>query len=113
MLNLDQIKEAHGPRTLELDVPEWGGKVLARRLSASDYIVLTDGHPGEVSGEKAFDYMVEVVERSLVNDDGSRLIDDEHRYLLGDSPALVTRLAKQLLAFNRLNEPPKNSGGTP
>jgi hypothetical protein len=116
MLTLDEIKEAHGPSFAEFDVPEWSKKhddagnlivekVKARRLHAVEYLQFTGNTPGESDArEVTVDQMVTVIQLSLINEDGSQLIDDDHLYLLRDNPLLTGRLGNELMAFNRLTE---------
>lgn len=111
---LEQAKQAHGARTIELEVPEWTPegaevvKVTFRRLTAPDYVQLNTEFPGELSGIQVYQYMLRLQQLTAINEDGSPLLDDDHLYLLSDYPALVTRLGKQLIQFNGMGGRLKN-----
>lgn len=119
---IEQIRKAHGPRFLELKIPEWAaGKangsvpvVLAKRLSAPDYILFQETVGNTEDKEAVFDAMVMVVQVSFINPDGTQLIGDDDLYLLTDHPNLVTRVGAELMRFNGLSKrTAKNSASTP
>jgi hypothetical protein len=112
MLDIEAIKKAHGPKFFEIDVPEWGGTVLAKRISAPEYIELQSAPQGD-STQETFDYLLRLVRMLLVKEDGSALIDDDNVYLLADNPSVVARLGGELIARNGLGTEPKNSESTP
>lgn len=70
-LTREQILASRRDRKpVRLEVPEWGGDVLIRVLSAEEQIELTDGVP-----EKEVPALVLV--HCLVDEDGARLFADE------------------------------------
>ena len=116
---LEKIRKAHGPKTFTVEIPEWSEndeplQVPARRFGAQDYIELSNRKPEEDEDRETFECMVFVIQRSLINEDGSQLLDDDDLYLLRDNPTLVARVGKELFERNKLGKDrPKNSASSP
>ncbi len=119
---IEQIRKAHGPRFLELKIPEWAsakanGSVplaLAKRLGAPDYILFQETVGDAKDKATVFNAMVKIIQASFINPDGTQLIGDDDLYLLTDHPTLVTRVGAELLLFNGLSKrTAKNSARTP
>lgn len=113
MLTIDQIRAAHGPEHWTLDVPEWGGQVLAKRLTAQDYIALSKEREELAErDDRNFIYMRKLLGLCLVNEDGSPLFANGDGKILDDSPLLVTRLGRELMQRNGiLRDEEKNGRG--
>jgi hypothetical protein len=111
MLTIEDIKAKHGPSQFTISIPEWGGDVLAKRLTGPDYIALNrDTGDGE---RDRLAYMIEVIDRSLINEDGSPLFTEETRNLLVESPLIVSRVGLDILRRNGLlSDKEKNSVGS-
>jgi len=74
-LTREQIVAAIEARASEFtphDVPEWGGTVLIRRLSAADA-----DRSGMTSDQKTPDLVARVIAISLVDDDGTPLFTED------------------------------------
>jgi hypothetical protein len=112
MLTIEQIREAQGPSFWMVPVPEWGGEVRARRLTAQDYLRFAE-FPVSTQEER-FQRLIELIRMLLTNDDGSPLMRDEDAYLLTEAPTLATRLGLELMRLNGLirDDAKKNSPGT-
>ena len=109
MLTIDQIKAAHGPKHFTIDVPEWGGEVLARRLSAADYMDLFESKEKDQDEERSnIALMTDIVRRSLINEDGSPMLTDDNMFVLTDSPFLLTRLGRRIIDLNGMEGSAKN-----
>jgi hypothetical protein len=77
-LTREQILAARRDRKPHrFEVPEWGGDVFIRVLSAKDQMVLSDGVDPKETPVKVLCY-------SLVNEDGERLFSDEDFEALAD-----------------------------
>lgn len=102
MLTLEQIKEKHGASRFNVPIPEWGGDALARRLEVPDLLALHEAPATTDKRQRDSEYLIQVIKLSLINDDGSQLIDAEHEYLLRESPMLVARIGQELVERNNL-----------
>lgn len=76
-------------KTIDIEVPEWGGTVRLRMLTASERFAVNDA--ANASGE--FDpsvFQTVLIERTAVNEDGSPLFDK------GDSAALGAKCSSAI-----------------
>jgi hypothetical protein len=102
MLTIEDIKAKHGPSRFPISVPEWGGEILIKRLTGPDYIALNrDAGEGE---RDRLAYMIDVIARSAINEDGSPLFAAENREVLVESPLLVSKIGLEILKRNGLIE---------
>jgi hypothetical protein len=68
-LTRDQILAAQDLKTEDVPVPEWGGTVRLREMSAADIQDWLDGK----SGDAGADAMASLLAASIVGEDGARL----------------------------------------
>lgn len=102
LLSKEQILKADDLEVLTLEVPEWGGNVAMRALSASERIKWEqDVFPnGVVDTEK---FLTALVARSLIDNEGKRLFtDDEFSALSGKNPAVLGRLREAAAKLNKM-----------
>lgn len=98
-LSKDEILAAITARKADvsvIDVPEWGGSIAVRRMSAGDF---------ERSGldTKAQGAMSKVVAFCLVNDEGDRLFSDDDAKALEDIDIeTMTRVFAEVMRVNGL-----------
>ncbi len=115
-LTTDELRAKQLPSTLEISAPELGEGVtlLAKRLGVNEYIALN--HKEEWPDEqKTFRYFLRIVRLSLINPDGSPLLDDalEKQLTEGrENIGLVNRIGQELLAFNFPNGGSKKNSMT-
>lgn len=106
LLSREQILTSRPWPTEELEVPEWGGSVRVKALSASEMdafnasIVQTRGKNVEVN---RLNYRAKLVAKCLVNGDGKTPLftEDADIVILGAQPSFV--LDRILVVINRLN----------
>jgi hypothetical protein len=78
-------------------VPEWGGDVFIRVLSASDQMALSD-----ISEQK--DMPITVLLHSLVSEDGARLFaDDDFQELAKEAFPVILRVFSEAAHLNGLS----------
>lgn len=73
-------------KPVRLEVPEWGGDVFVRVLSAKDQVALSDGaEPAEMP--------VRILLHCLVNEDGTRIFEDaDYEALAGEDFPVIMRV---------------------
>ncbi len=104
-LTKDQILAARPWPSVEVEVPEWGGSVRVRALSATEMdafnasIVRTKGNNVEVNRQN---FRAKYVAKCVVDGDGKTpMFTDEDLHVLGLQPA--SALDRILEAANKLN----------
>lgn len=116
ILTKDQILQANDIRTEEVDVPEWGGKVIVRTMSGAERDQLEASvitKPGERNLENL---RAKIVALSVVDENGNRLFSLENvRELTKKSARALDRVfavAQRLSGFRPkdVEELTKNSG---
>lgn len=86
MLTRDQIMAARDFETRTVEVPEWGGAVTLRSLSAKD----RDNFESELSlTQDLRNLRARLVVKALVDDEGVRLFKDEDADDLGEKSSQV------------------------
>lgn len=118
-LTRDQIRGT-ARRLLSVAVPEWGGDVLLRRLSARARMLLNHDFAGqELIGETALRYLARLVTETAIDEHGDPLFAaDEVEELLADDWSILDRIAAAAIKHNKLNaeivqDAKKNSSETP
>ena len=97
-LNAEQILAAQDIPSETIDVPEWGGKVVVRGLSAAekdayDRAIVQVDSKGNTTIGRLDNIRALLVVRCLVDEDGERLFKDSQARELGEkSSAVVGRL---------------------
>lgn len=101
ILNKTAILEASDLKTETVTVPEWGGDVIVRSITALDRYALIDfamGADGTIVRDK---FVIGLLAASLVGEDGNRLFtNDEIQLLAGKSFTAIDRLIE---VANRIN----------
>ena len=99
-LSRDDILNA-AIKTAEVDVPEWGGRVKVRELSAHEVTTLGIGmvtDDGKVDRSQVPDMMTQAVVLGAIDEDGKRLFTEQDVELLkGKSFDPIQRIAKAVL----------------
>lgn len=102
ILGKDQILAAPDLKTTEVEVPEWGGTVRLRALSALDVSRFLEAR--DADGEVSLKGLGTLVALSAVDEAGNRLFGaSDVDALLGKSHAAVERLAREALALNGMH----------
>lgn len=108
-LSHDQILHARDLKTEEVDVPEWGGTVLVRALTAKERLDLArdmTGPDGAINRSATLDLQITLPFLCMVDLDGHRLFDspDDLKLLHQKSAAALERVfdvAQRLSAMTK------------
>jgi len=123
-LTAEQVLNATDTDIGEVDVPEWGGKVLVQGLDAkyvSDLIQKGFIKPGQGGDDKEQEIdmskidFVDIAARSLVDEKGKRLLTNDQMKRIGKkSFPIVSRIAQKALELAGLSagEGKKDTEGT-
>jgi hypothetical protein len=98
-LTPDEILAADDRKFLEVEIPEWGGWVRFRQMTAAEAIEFTDSinKPGKTNNNG----MVRIVAACLVDENGKRMFTDLNMDKLKSRNIKVfLRAQKTLLEFN-------------
>ena len=105
-LTRDEILAATDLPREEVEVPEWGGSVLVRGLTAKERVDLASRMvttEGEIDNQQAIELQTLIPALCMIDDDGQRLFSDGDVALLGEksSQALnrVFEVAQKLSAL--------------
>lgn len=84
-------------KPVRLEVPEWGGEVFVRVLSAKDQMELSEGiKPSEMP--------VKVILHCLVDEQGNRILQDEDAEALGEEEfPVIMRVFAAVAKLNGLS----------
>ena len=109
-LTAEQILAVSDIETEAVDVPEWGGKVFVRGLSAVDVdnynrsLVVMDKR-GNTTVGRLDNVRASLVVRCLVNEDGERLFEERQARDLGKkSSAVIQRLWEVARRLSRMDD---------
>ncbi len=103
-LSKEQILAAEDLDTVIEPVPEWGGDVTLKMLSAKERINWEqEVFPnGVVDTEK---FLTSLVARSLVDESGARMFSDDELDALGaKNPAVIARLREAAAKLNKIGQ---------
>jgi len=85
----------------EVDVPEWGGTVFVRMMTAAELDVYRDRVVNATGGGDAVTFRAGLVAKCLVGEDGERLFtDDEVADLGSKATSVMERLTAVALRLN-------------
>ncbi len=90
LLTRDQILAAQDIETIEVDVPQWGGSVLVRGLTAAQRGQFTAAimeQRGKQQTVKLQDIQVRLCALSIVDEQGKRMFADHELHLLAEKSA--------------------------
>lgn len=118
LLSKDEILSAKLP-TREVDVPEWGGAVLVRSMTAfeRDKFEMYLQRQKETAGSASFSTRAYVASCTIVGEDGQRLFSDEDVQILGQKSAhALDRILDAVLSLSgmesgAIEDAEKNSVG--
>ena len=115
-LSRDAILAAQDFKTEEVEVPEWGGVVLVRELSAADFDSV--GFPmvkesGEIDARGARGMNVKIVSLSVIDESGNQLFTPKDVRALGERAIApirrITAKAMELSGMVAEEEPEENA----
>lgn len=106
-LSRDDILSA-AIKTDEVDVPEWGGKVLVRELTSHEATELGFGmvtDEGGIDRSKVPDMMAKAVVLAVVDENGDRLFsEDDIELLRQKSFGPIQRIAKTIFDLSTMSK---------
>lgn len=108
LLNKEQILSAPDLTSEIVEVPEWGGQVRVRMLSALErdalFAEFFDLEHERIRPERVARLRVHLAALTLVDDDGNRLFNDEEIEKLGlKSSAAIERISEAAMRLNGLS----------
>ncbi|MBF0417208.1 MAG: hypothetical protein HQL86_03060 [Magnetococcales bacterium] len=103
-LNRQQILDAQDLKTVDVDVPEWGGPVRIREFSGKDRdAFLTAAHKRRDKG--VIELTALLVALAIVDDDGEEMFTEADIQTLNTKSAhALVRLEEEIRKLNRMNE---------
>jgi hypothetical protein len=112
ILDKTAIMEARDLELVEVDVPEWGGSVYLRPLTAKDrdyfeaeILALEQKKKSKKDGPVYDIFKARLVARALVDENGKRLFTDkEFGELSSKSAAALNRLFEECLRINQVTQ---------
>ena len=119
-LSRDDILQTQGIRTDEVEVPEWGGKILVRELSAAEVAKIGFGMAGKGGGETEVDlaklgeYVPQMIAWCVVDENLNSIFDlEDIMRLSAKSINPVQRIITKIMELSDLSpdeegEPEKN-----
>lgn len=129
LLTANEILAAPDLKQERVEVPEWGGDVILRGLSAYDRewfeLSIIEGEPAEGADGKIarkFDTLnarAKLLSRAIVDEDGNAIFDESQLIALGrKSNDVIGRLFRKAQALsgigeNAVDKAEKNSDGDP
>lgn len=105
MLSKDQILKADDSKTIEVDVPEWGGTVLIGTMSGFARDQFESAIIGKNGGVNATNIRAKLAASTLIDDKGNLLFNDKDVAALGKkSAAALDRVFEAAQKLNRISE---------
>lgn len=103
-LSRQQILDSQDLKTVDIDVPEWGGNVRIRMFSGKErdefLVKMQDGTRERVAGTSALLVML-----SVIDDDGNRLFKEADLTTInGKSGAVLGRIAAEVMVLNQMGQ---------
>jgi len=91
ILTRDQIKSVE-LKTRQVDMPEWGGAVIIRELTAAE---VSEG--AKVARDNSQDTVIKTVIQATIDENGDRLFDDgDAEWLIEKGFAPLLRMAQEI-----------------
>lgn len=101
LLTKEQIFAAPDIKSIEVDVPEWGGSVKVKGMSAIDRIDFEKGQEGLQPSEM----ILKLVLLTCVDENDNRLFaDDDLKELQKKSPTAILKIFNESVKLNTLSD---------
>lgn len=105
MLSKDQILKADDSKTIEVDVPEWGGTVLVGTMSGFARDQFESAIIGKNGGLNTTNIRAKLAASTLIDAKGNLLFNDKDVAALGKkSAAALDRVFEEAQKLNRISE---------
>jgi hypothetical protein len=85
----------------EIDIPEWGGRVICRALSAGEYMAMMKCLAADPAKDDPNTIVYHLIVRSVFNEQGDRLFNDDDAAFVRDQmgTAIVQQLTTAVTKF--------------
>jgi hypothetical protein len=104
-LNREEILGKRGGRVEEIKVPEWGGTVFVREITASERDAFEASSLDKKGGAKMVNIRARLAVLTLSDSEGKRLFGDADVAALGELPAsAMDRIFEAAMRVNRLTK---------
>lgn len=101
LLSKEQIFAAQDLQFIDVDVPEWGGQVRVKAMSAIDRINFEKEQKDLSSSE----LIIRLVLLACIKEDGSKLFNEEDLESLQEkSPTVILKIFNEAVKLNTLND---------
>ena len=104
-LTRDQIVDAQDRKYVDVEVPEWKGKVRLASLDADQSLKQEALLRRRQAGDANVNPLTSILAASIVGEDGNQLFTEKDLAALGKkSPAVLLRLASEVKKLNKLDQ---------
>lgn len=104
-LNRDEILSKKGGKLIELAVPEWGGTVNLREMTASERDAFEQASLDKSGTAKLINIRARLASISLCDADGKRLFSEADIHILGELPAsALDRIFDASMRLNKISK---------
>lgn len=101
ILNKDQIFAAQDLQVSYIDIPEWGGQIKVKEMSAADRIEFEKQQSSDL---KPSEMIVRLVLMTCVDDNNQRIFsNDDLQALEQKSPSILLKIFNESMKINILN----------
>lgn len=101
LLNKQQIKDVNDLPSIIVDMPEWGGEIKVRTMSAKDRI---DFEKKNATSKTELETMINLIMFSCVNEDNSLMFDkDDYDFLASKSAKSLMRIFNEAVKISTLS----------
>lgn len=108
-LTREQILAAQDRKYVEVDVPEWGGKVRLQSLSADETLYHEALSKRRQQGDLKVNPLTSMLAASIVDEHGNLLFTEKDLAALGKkSPSALIRLINAVKELNKVEVPEGN-----
>jgi hypothetical protein len=107
ILSIRDIAQAQDIKTKDVEVPEWGGVVRLRSMTAEEAVDFL----ASVKNNRA-ENVPQIIKRCAINEDGTKMInsDEDLAVLKGKSMSAMVKVGQAALVLNGFTE--ENEGET-
>lgn len=105
ILSKDQILQSEDRKTKTIEVPEWGGEVIIKEMSAFDRDEFESSLAGKNGGQNLKNWRAKLAAVSIVDEKGSLLFSkDEILKLSKKSSKALNRIADAAIELNQMGD---------
>lgn len=100
-LTIHEILAAKDDETKTVEIPEWGGEVILKRLSAKE---LLEHHKSMTPETTDLEMSMRMLKYSLVDEKGDYIVKNDQQLddLAGKNKGVIDRLLQEMLKMNKI-----------